>query len=283
MKNVIYTVLLMTSVSSFGQIILNINRTSGSFSTPIVQIDSIRFTNNQMEIVQTTGAPQNEVLNGIVNVTFSGQPMLVWPVGTVHCSTVPTAIVDVTNPTTGKIWMDRNLGGSQVATSKTNAASYGDLYQWGRGADGHQCRNSPTTTTLSSVNQPANGNFILVPNSPYDWRSPQNDNLWQGVNGVNNPCPTGYRVPTLAEFDAESLTWTGGLNAAGAFASPLKLTMAGHRDDSNGSLIDVGVLCRYWSSTVSGTDSRFLHFDNSFVGFGYGRRARGGSIRCIKN
>jgi hypothetical protein len=36
--------------------------------------------------------------------------------------------------------MDRNLGASQVATSSTDPASYGDLYQWGRPADGHQIR-----------------------------------------------------------------------------------------------------------------------------------------------
>ncbi|PKG42563.1 hypothetical protein, partial [Psychroflexus sp. MES1-P1E] len=35
---------------------------------------------------------------------------------------------DVTNPITGEIWMDRNLGASQVATSSIDAAAYGDLY-----------------------------------------------------------------------------------------------------------------------------------------------------------
>ena len=42
---------------------------------------------------------------------------------------------------TGKIWMDRNLGATQAATSSTDAASYGDLYQWGRAADGHEKKN----------------------------------------------------------------------------------------------------------------------------------------------
>jgi len=96
---------------------------------------------------------------------------------------------DVFNPTTGRVWMDRNLGASQVATSSTDAASYGDLYQWGRGNDGHQSRTSGTTTTLSSSNSPGHGNFILAPSSPYDWRNPQNDNLWQGVSGVNTVYP----------------------------------------------------------------------------------------------
>ena len=98
----------------------------------------------------------------------------------------------------GKIWMDRNLGATRVATSPTDAASYGDYYQWGRGADGHQKITSATTTTLSSADQPGNGSFILAPD---DWRSTQNDNLWQGVSGTNNPCPSGYRLPTLTELE----------------------------------------------------------------------------------
>ena len=50
-----------------------------------------------------------------------------YPGGSVFCNSVPTAIVDVTNPTTGKIWMDRNLGASQAATSSTDVNSYGDI------------------------------------------------------------------------------------------------------------------------------------------------------------
>ncbi len=116
-----------------------------------------------------------------------------YPPGTVHCDPDnPTEVVDVLNPSTGKTWMDRNLGASRVATSSTDAAAYGDLYQWGRLADGHQCRNSGTTTQLSSSDVPDHGDFILASSSPFDWRSPQNDNLWQGVNGVNNPCPMEY-------------------------------------------------------------------------------------------
>lgn len=43
------------------------------------------------------------------------------------------------------------------------------------------------------------GDFILEPNVPYDWRNPKNDNLWHGVSGTNNPCPTGFRLPTERE------------------------------------------------------------------------------------
>lgn len=55
-----------------------------------------------------------------------------------------TQVVDVINPTTGHTWMDRNLGASRAATSSTDTEAYGDLYQWGRAADGHQKRTSGT-------------------------------------------------------------------------------------------------------------------------------------------
>jgi len=205
--------------------------------------------------------------------------------GTVHCTGTPTAVVDVTNPSTGKIWMDRNLGASQAATSSTDANSYGDLYQWGRRADGHQCRTSPTTATLSSTDQPAHGDFITIDSGNYDWRSPQNDNLWQGVNGINNPCPSGYRLPTNAELDAERASWSQN-NSAGAFASPLKLPRAGNREASDGSLY-VGSYGEYWSSTVgTGANSEEaggLIFSSSSAYMLYNDRAEGLSVRCIKD
>jgi len=107
------------------------------------------------------------------------------------------AVVSSTEVTTAtnKTWMLRNLGASQVATSSTDAQGYGDLYQWGRGTDGHQLRSAASTSTVSSSVTPGNGLYIINKSSPYDWISPQNVNLWQGVNGVNNPCPSGFRVP----------------------------------------------------------------------------------------
>jgi uncharacterized protein (TIGR02145 family) len=206
-----------------------------------------------------------------------------YPAGTVNCAGA-TAVVNVTNPTTGKIWMDRNLGSSQVATSSTDVASYGDLYQWGRRADGHQCRASATTATLSSIDQPAHGNFILAPSVPYDWRSPQNANLWQGVNGVNNPCPSGYRLPTYTELDAERLSWSPN-SSVGAFASPLKLPVAGGRFAA--SLSNVGTYGYYWISTVTGVapglQARVLILTSISAYIMSNRLAYGFSVRCIKD
>ena len=190
---------------------------------------------------------------------------------------------EVQNPKTGAIWMDRNLGATQVATSSTDANSYGHLYQWGRGTDGHQIRTSGTIATLSSTDAPGHGNFITINSGNYDWRSPQNDNLWQGVNGTNNPCPSGYRLPTEAEWEAERTSWSSN-NAAGAFGSPLKLPMAGFRRTSTGALDYVDSYGFYWSSTVDGDYSLSLCFySTSAYMFSPDFRAGGNSVRCIKN
>lgn len=222
--------------------------------------------------------------NGTAWVTVAagnGGQMLSF-VGGVPTWTTVVGPTDVYNPATSKIWMNRNLGASQVATSSTDAAAYGDLYQWGRATDGHESRTSGTTATLATSDTPGHGNFITTGSSPWDWRSPQNDNLWQGVSGTNNPCPSGYRLPTAAEWNAERTSWSSN-NAAGAFTSPLKLPVAGLRLSSNGSLGNVGSFGFYWSSTVAGTLSRGLYFNGSDAYMTSFYRAIGFSVRCLKD
>jgi hypothetical protein len=211
-----------------------------------------------------------------------------YPSGTVHCITGGAAIVDVTNPTTGKTWMDRNLGASRVATSATDAQSYGDLYQWGRFSDGHQCRNSSTYVSTASTYVPNLGNswdgkFINIGTNPYDWLTTQNGDLWQGASGTNNPCPTGYRLPTEAEMNAERGSWSSN-DKNGAYASPLKFTIGGRRTSSE--LYNVGVEGIYWTSSTgySAYNASYrLYFGPSYAGVALDGRTVGSSVRCIKN
>jgi uncharacterized protein (TIGR02145 family) len=191
---------------------------------------------------------------------------------------VPT----VYNATTGETWMDRNLGASQVATSSTDAAAYGDLYQWGRLTDGHEDRGSGTTSTLSGADVPGHSDFIMTTSYPQDWRSPQNTSLWQGVSGTNNPCPSGFRLPTEAEWTAERASWSSD-DAAGAFGSPLKLTVAGFRYYTDGLIKQLGIDGDYWSSTLDGQVSRSLNIASGSAGLYSDGRAEGFSIRCIKD
>jgi hypothetical protein len=247
-----------------------------------------RMTTTERDAITT---PANSLL--IFNTTtqcYEGYnaPSSTWVAfGCIGC-TVPT----VTNPITGETWMDRNLGASQQATSSTDYLAYGALFQWGRAADGHECitwtsstngtPQSSTTSTLATSNTPGHSDFITNGSSPYDWRSTQNDNLWQGVSGINNPCPSGYRLPTEAEWEAERTSWSNN-NAAGAFASPLKLPVAGRRSNSDGSLYIVGSYGIYWSSTIDGTYSRYLSFDSSHANMYSGYRAYGFCVRCLKD
>lgn len=188
----------------------------------------------------------------------------------------------VTNPATGQTWMDRNLGASQVATSSTDDQAYGDLYQWGRGTDGHEKRNSETTTILCNSDTPGHGNFITVSSFPYDWRSPQNAYLWMGASAANNPCPSGYRLPSSSEWHAERQSWSSN-NADGAFNSPLKLPLAGYRNRSSGSLFFDGFGGYYWSASPGDTFAMILLFDSDVAGVGSYDRAYGCSVRCIKD
>ncbi len=199
-----------------------------------------------------------------------------------YCNGTPTSVIAVTNPITGKTWMDRNLGAIQVANNSSDSAAFGDLYQWGRKTDGHQCRNSVNTNLLSTSDMPFHGNFITTLNSSYDWRSLQNNNLWQGINGVNNPCPSGYRLPTYSELGAELNSWSQN-NSLGAFGSPLKLPMAGFRNHTDGSLNSEGSNGFYWSSTVNANNVWNLYFLSGNANLNDNPRAYGFSVRCIKD
>jgi len=185
----------------------------------------------------------------------------------------------VTNPTTGKIWMDRNLGASNIASSITDASAYGSLYQWGRATDGHELRTSATTNSVSNTTTPGHSNFILGHD---DWLSPQNNTLWQGASGTNNPCPTGFRIPTETEWKAEMESWSSN-DAAGAFASVLKLTLGGARSRMSGAIGNVSAFAGYRSSSLNGLESRVLGISLNNALIGNRARGDGNSVRCIKD
>jgi uncharacterized protein (TIGR02145 family) len=193
----------------------------------------------------------------------------------------------------GKCWLDRNLGATEVASSSTDYNAYGSLFQWGRLADGHQqitWTNSTTgagvystTAVLSSTDNPGTNLFITNGSGTQDWRSPQNNSLWQGTGGTNNPCPAGFRLPIDAEWvtlvNDEHIT-----NAATAYSSSLKLAAAGSRNGSNGSVANVGGGGGYWSGSINGTGAYYLAFNSGSVySASNGNRAYGFSVRCIKN
>jgi len=193
------------------------------------------------------------------------------------CASVP-----VIEGCSNTLWMELNLGAARVATYKADALAFGDLYQWGRGTDGHQVRTSGTTLTLSSTDTPGHGNFILTPNGYLNWRNPGNYNLWQGAVGINNPCPEGFRIPTRNELDCERLTWsTNNLN--GAFASPLKWTAAGFRYPNDGNVLSAGAAGYYYSSTRQGFNLYYLGIYSTVANVTIAAPSNGLAVRCIKD
>jgi hypothetical protein len=210
---------------------------------------------------------------------------------------VPVAGLD------GKTWLNNNLGANYAnttngafnpaaqASSSTDQNAYGSLFQWGRGADGHELINwtsniagtgvNAATSGTSSSTTPGNS-FLSLSSNWYTGSSPDPNSLWQGVSGTNNPCPIGYRVPTETELNNQRVSWSSN-NPAGAIASPLKLPLAGGRNASNGSLVNVGTFGHYWSNTVSSTNARLLRFNSFDTNIFTLLRAHGFSVRCLKD
>jgi uncharacterized protein (TIGR02145 family) len=190
----------------------------------------------------------------------------------------------VTSPDTGRVWLDRNLGATQVATSSTDDASYGDLYQWGRNDDGHESRTSATTATLATTITPGTNTFIT---SASDWTTADSTgssraSAWINA-GTNDICPAGFSVPTEAELTADTIsaTTTDITNTATAFSSFLKIPVAGARTWSGGVLYDVGTIAHLWSRSANGTNAGIIRVGSVDAYFSNFNRARGLSVRCI--
>ena len=104
---------------------------------------------------------------------------------------------------------------------------------------------------------------------------------WGATKTANDPCPTGYRVPTMAEwinvdsnntrirtgtFTDNSTEYGSALHyGPNASIKALTLPSAGYRDSSNGSLINRGGTGVYWSSTENSSNSLLYNFYNSYV------------------
>lgn len=194
---------------------------------------------------------------------------------------------------TGRIWLDRNLGATRVATSVTDAAGYGDYYQWGRPEDGHQAQyrinnnSSGFTNTKSSTSVPTNSLWIVPTDNSNDWLSTPDNTLWAGANPATNPCPVGFRIPTESEWEAERITWSSN-KAAGAFASPLKLTVPGMLTgfgSSGATYTAKGSFGQYLTQSANtnggaryfGIETNNAWFDQNYY------KWHGMSVRCIKN
>lgn len=254
---------------------------------------------NDQTFTITTPANHNGVITGTTDISFLIAAYYFIPyVKNKHNTVFGTRVVLAPNwPTVtinSKLWVQANLGASQVATSATDANSYGFLYQWGRGSDGHQVRTSPTTDTYSNGPSPGNGSFILSSRQDGNWMD-QNPSTtsWVGTAAINNPCPSGWRIPTTDEW-----TWfisnlrvsnnSIGFNASTAYSNDfnIKLPSGGQRHRLDGRLTNENHHSYYLNNTSSG-GVKMIYFNgsgtNNSYDQGYDAGAYGAGVRCIQN
>ena len=199
--------------------------------------------------------------------------------------------MQVTSPYTNRVWLDRNIGATEVcdSTKFDMSGCYGEYFQWGRGFDGHEKPDSNTSTTRISDLNNSGSDFII---SNVKWVMPGVDDngslrkeIWSKTDG-SSVCPRGFRVPTMAEFKAETTNSSASLgNPEDAMSNFLKLPAAGVRQPQDATIAGTKTTGMLWT-----TDNRTSNYAYSYVlhfGYSYGNfisvdNAYGLPVRCIE-
>lgn len=200
-------------------------------------------------------------------------------------------------------FMNHNLGADTSADPFTPSWRLnGAYFQWGKkpvdtNGDGYRTKtndgaNGFAAGPIGTATNETNSGLVA------SWSSTMAaSNAWSNTKTVNDPCPTGYRVPTQNEWVSimppnniwtNVGTWTNdptNYTAGKIVAKTLYLPAAGYRDISNGVLGGRSAYGYYWSSTFfNTTESLFVYFTSTdIIPINYtSTRQYGHSIRCIK-
>ena len=260
----------------------DINATMGSYALNYRNfLTKIRDINSTVSIVDYETHISSEKID--LDLDFNFTPT--------HNGTTYGSVV---SPFTGKVWLDRNLGASQVCTALADTNCYGDYYQWGRQHDGHQELNATSVVALATdLNTTGNPNIIFSINTNQDWVDVDTTDIddngsvralnWSKTDG-SSICPVGYRVPTQTEIELETtLASIPVIGMTSAFDNFLKLPSAGHRIPFSTQITSTAGSGWIWVvTTPDSNESNALYYGSTGNIQSY-RRSTGLTVRCIKD
>ncbi len=194
----------------------------------------------------------------------------------------------------GHVWLQQNLGSTEVASIAGGSNAYGHLYQWGRWDDGHQPHTSATTqVTTLAVNNPSglgtgSSFFYLGTDALHWWSGGSGADSWHGTVSTPtigiDPCTAlgaEWQLPSQSDW-VEVLAAEDITDGATALAGNLRLPAAGSRHALSGTIINAGLFGNYWSSTPSGIYAKDLTIGEGFVNpDDDAYRGYGMSCRCL--
>jgi uncharacterized protein (TIGR02145 family) len=155
-------------------------------------------------------------------------------------------------------------------------------------------------------------NVSLVPTAPntlgtHYWDSyggvaatADNDGYYYTWDAAQNVCPSGWRLPSDADWkalenylgmsstDQNATDWRGtdeGTQLKAVDVSGFEAKLAGHHNADSGSFVGRGGSTHLWSSTesVGNAYGRYLHISNAKVYRFAFKKAHGFGVRCLKN
>ena len=195
---------------------------------------------------------------------------------------------------------------------------YGKLYQWGRkyGQGYSAASDSEPYIYLGPVTYEIGQNksidvyFYTSESDPSDWIDIPDDSMWNSgtedapVKTANDPCPSGWRVPTYSELNVlitDHSDWTTNDGQRGYYYSGVLTTTvydthplgedkpqvflpaAGYRNGRSGSAMHRDSEAFYWSSRPSDNNTSHLLFSiESIVDMRNYSRGDGYPVRCVQ-